>query len=131
MVGGRLVVAALIFGTIVGCLIYGFSRINHGIKDSEGYRQALATARADPRVTAALGEPINDKILLNASMSYGKDRKVNEIHAEVPLHGPKGDATMFVSGSKRDEAWQFTKLSVRIGGKSEDIDLRNGSGSGG
>jgi len=104
------------------------SWITKSIRESGGYQQAIATVRADRRIEAALGEPIDDSQSLTGS--FVSTNHVHTVVATVPLKGPKGSATMVVNAMQMDGPWQFTVLSVTLQATRETLDLRaaaNGS----
>ena len=108
--------------------LQGMKWVYRRVKESEGYRVALATVRADQRVVAALGEPIEDEDVVTGSFTNGTN--MHFVFATVPLKGPKGRATMTLNATKTDGLWQFNALSVIVQSTHQVIDLRaaaNGS----
>jgi hypothetical protein len=91
------------------------------MKSSDAYKMALAKAKADPRVMAALGSPIDDGLFIrgktNVSGSSG------QADVTVPISGPKGKGTIYFVASKFAGEWTFSKLMVEIADSKERIDL--------
>lgn len=110
-------------GGSVFAVFKGLHWIQGQIKTSEGYRLGLATVRADQRVVAALGEPIEDKDMISGSFNNSTNRR--SIMVMVPLSGPKGRASLVLAAAQRDGPWQFNTLMVTIEAGSQIIDLRD------
>ena len=91
------------------------------LKQTDIYQTAVARAKADQRVTAALGTPISEGWLLSGST------KVNggsgEADLSIPISGPKGKGTIYAVATKFAGEWTFSKLFVKINNTGETIDL--------
>jgi hypothetical protein len=91
------------------------------MKSSDVYKAALATAKADPRVTSALGSPIEAGFFVsgqtNASGSSG------DADMTVPISGPDGKGTIYFVASKFADKWTFSRLVVKVEKTGEEIDL--------
>ena len=99
LVLGAIGVAALVFG------IFGV------IKRSDVYTEARNRAVADPRVIAALGQPIKAGWLVSGSVSV-KDRSGNA-NLGFQISGPKGDGHVEAVASRDLERWTFSTLTVK------------------
>ena len=94
----------------------------HGVMTGSGaYEQAMATARGDTAVVAALGTPIEDGLLVTGNIQV--DNRSGWAELAIPISGPKGDATLFVTAEKDGGEWYFETLDVRVQGTDEWIDL--------
>ncbi len=109
--------AGIVF--LVASLILG------AIKSSDPYTQALARARADDRVKALLGEPIQPGFW--ASGNFQVNGSSGSADFSIPLSGPKSSATLYVTAVKAAGRWQFTNLEVAPKGVETRIDLRTRS----
>ena len=109
-----LVLAVAVVGTIV-LVIFG------AMKQSDVYQTALARAKTDQRVTAALGTPINEGWWLsgNTEVSGGS----GEANLSIPISGPKGKGTIYAVATKSAGQWTYSKLAVKIDSTGETIDL--------
>lgn len=106
--------AVAVVGTIV-LVIFG------AMKQSDVYQTALARAKTDQRVTAALGTPINEGWWLsgNTEVSGGS----GEANLSIPISGPKGKGTIYAVATKSAGQWTYSKLAVKIDSTGETIDL--------
>ena len=112
-----IVLAIVVFGVGIVGLITGVSKI---LKTSEPYQTAVARARANDKVVAALGTPIDDGFP-QGSVNTNNDGGDADLH--VSLTGPKGTGTLYVVGSRAGGTWTYSQMSVKIAGTDEEIDL--------
>lgn len=91
------------------------------LKQSDAYKIAVARAKADSRVVAALGSPIEEGWWLSGNT------KVNggsgEADLSIPISGPKGKGTIYAIATKSAGEWTYSKLEVKIDSNGETIDL--------
>ncbi len=102
----------------VGCialLVFG------AMKSSDAYRIALARAKADPRVTEALGTPIEEGLFVSGNTSVSG--ALGKSNLAIPIHGPKGTATIYAVALKAEGKWEYAKLLVQIEKTGQSIDL--------
>lgn len=122
--------ALLVLGGVVGLMLFGIETM---LKDSAPYDKAVASAKADPRVTAALGVPITEglfstgNVSVNYSSSGGRTGKAN---MAIPISGPKGKATIYVTASETAGKWSFSKLVVHVTKTGQEFDLTEPSDKG-
>lgn len=96
------------------------SVLTGAMRSSEPHKSAVARAKADHRVTAALGTPISE------GSSSGKTTVVNgsgEADLTIPISGPKGKGTIYVVATKSAGDWTYSKLLVKVDATGETIDL--------
>jgi hypothetical protein len=114
-------------GLLVGLAAIGF----HFLRSSDPYQMAVAAAKADPRVIAALGSPVEDGWFfsgnINESNSWSSgsgssDSGIAEF--TISIHGPKGKGTLHAVGSKSGGKWIFSLLVVTVNGTGKSIDLK-------
>jgi hypothetical protein len=91
------------------------------LKSSDAYKTAVARAKTDERVIAALGTPIREGMF--ASGKANVNGPSGEADLAIPISGPKGKATIYAVATKSEGTWSFSKLSVKIDGTGETIDL--------
>ena len=108
----------LLFLVFVGSiLVIVFS----AMKSSDVYREAFARAKADPAVVEALGSPIKDGFLLSGNTNV--NGASGESNLAIPISGPKGQGTIYVSANKSLGQWNYSGLVVEVGQTHERIDL--------
>jgi hypothetical protein len=112
-----IVLAIAVFGAGILGLVSGISKV---IKSSEPYRTALARAKANENVVAALGTPIEEGF---PQGSVNTNNDTGDADLSVPISGPKGKGTLYVVGKRSGGAWSYSKMSVTITGSGETIDL--------
>lgn len=96
------------------------------LKHSDAYKNAVARAKADSRVTSALGTPISEGWFVSGSVhtSLGS----GDANLTIPISGPKGKGTITAVASKSGGEWTYSKLEVKIDGSGETIDLMETKG---
>jgi len=80
------------------------------IKKSDIYTDALNKARADQRVIAVLGEPINPGFWVAGKMNL--DNGKGNADFTFPISGPKGSAKVHAVASTEGQKWEYTELVV-------------------
>ncbi|MES1245895.1 MAG: cytochrome c oxidase assembly factor Coa1 family protein, partial [Acidobacteriota bacterium] len=86
------------------------------------YSEALTRARNDPRVRDALGSPVETDAPRLAV--FEDDGATGQARFTILLRGPKAPGRLSTLASKRNGAWTFETLAVRLDGGRE-IDLRD------
>jgi len=102
----------------VGLVFYGVSSM---MKSSDAYQLAVAQARMDPEVVSALGEPIVEGFL--ASGNINTNGSSGKADLAIPISGPKGGATIYLSATKSVGKWTFKDLVVEVDKSKDRIDL--------
>lgn len=102
---------ALLLGAMLlaslAVFVMGIARVT---KSSEPYRIGLAEAKVDPRVVAALGEPIKDGIMPSGSISTSNGS--GSANLNVSLHGSRGNGTLYIEAERHAGEWHYTTLQV-------------------
>lgn len=91
------------------------------MKSSGAYSSAFASAKSSPAVIAALGVPVKDRFFVTGTIS--ENDTSGSAQLVIPINGPKGTASLYVSASKALGKWHFDDLFVRIDKTQEQIDL--------
>jgi hypothetical protein len=91
------------------------------LKSSDAYKTAVARAKNDERVIAALGTPIREGMF--ASGKANVNGPSGEADLAIPISGPKGKATIYAVATKSAGTWTFSKLAVQVEGGNDTIDL--------
>jgi hypothetical protein len=109
---------ALLFVAFVGSiLVIVFS----AMKSTDVYKESLARAKADRAVIDALGSPVKDGFLVSGNTNL--NGASGESNLAIPIYGPKGKGTIYVSAKKSLGQWNYSGLVVEIGQTHERIDL--------
>ena len=114
---GCFTIGLLFLAFIGSILVIVFSTM----KSTDVYREALARAKADPAVIEALGSPIEDGFLISGNTNV--NGASGESNLAIPISGPKGKGTIYVSANKSLGQWNYSGLVVEIGQTHERIDL--------
>jgi len=91
------------------------------LKQSDAYKLAVARAKSDPRVTAALGTPIGEGWYLSGHTNV--NGASGDADLSIPISGPKGKGTIYAVATKSGGEWSYSKLQVKIESTGETIDL--------
>ena len=109
---------ALLFLLFVGSiLVIVFS----AMKSTDVYKEALSRAKADPAVMEALGSPIKDGFLVSGNTNV--NGASGETNLAIPISGPKGKGTIYVSANKSLGQWIYSGLVVEVGETHKRINL--------
>jgi hypothetical protein len=116
------VVAVALPILVVGAGAYLFvSFMDHTMKSSGGYQQALAIARTDPAAIRALGAPIKDGWFPTGHVESGGTGGSSDL--AIPVSGPDGGGTLYVRATSDMGDWHITRLVLKVKGTGEEIDL--------
>jgi hypothetical protein len=108
----------LLFVVFVGSiLVIVFS----GMKSTDVYKDALSRAERNPAVIEALGSPVKDGLLVSGSTNV--NGASGESNLAIPISGPKGKGTIYVSAQKSLGRWSYSGLVVEIGQTHQRVDL--------
>ena len=72
----------------------------------------------------ALGTPIKDGFLVSGNTNV--NGASGESNLAIPISGPKGKGTIYVSAKKSLGQWKYSGLVVEIGQTHQRIDLLQG-----
>jgi len=92
------------------------------IKSSEPYKHAVAQAQSNPQVTAALGTPVEPTFFVGGTVNVNNDAGNAEL--VIPIKGPKGAGTVFVTATKSAGVWTYQRLELQPTGSAQRIDLK-------
>ena len=101
----------------VVCIVFFVFSI---LKSSDAYKIAVARAKSDQRVVAALGTPIQEGLVPSGKTNVNGPS--GEADIAIPISGPKGKATIYAVATKSAGQWEFSKLAVQTDG-GQMIDL--------
>jgi hypothetical protein len=96
--------------------------VSLGIRSSGAYEEALARARADCELQAALGAPVEPGWLVSGSVDVTGPS--GQADLAIPLAGARGSGTLYLTATKTAGRWAFELLEVEVEGRDARIDLR-------
>jgi hypothetical protein len=103
-----------------GTLLFVF--VSGALKSSEPYQEALERAKTNDGVKAQLGEPIEAGFFVSGSVEIsGPSGKAD---LSIPVSGPKGAGTVYVTATKSAGKWQYSTLEFAPKDSQARIDLR-------
>ena len=103
------------FVTFLVLVVFG------ALKQSDVYKIAVARAKGDSRVVAALGTPINEGWYLSGKTNV--NGASGDADLSIPISGPNGKGTIYAVATKSAGEWTYSKLVVKIESTGETIDL--------
>ena len=80
------------------------------IKRSDVYTEALSRVKADQRVVAVLGEPIEPGFWVSGNVNINNGK--GNADFEFPVKGPRGGAKVHAVASTEGQKWEYTTLVV-------------------
>jgi hypothetical protein len=118
---GCLSMVGLIVLFVAGIVLIVFG----AMKSSDAYKTAVARAKANPEVVAALGTPIEEGMFVSGKTNV--EGSSGEADLTIPISGPKGKAKIYAIATKHAGRWSYSTLTVEIAGREERIDLIGGA----
>jgi len=115
--GGCLIVIILLV-IFAGSVFFGITSM---MTDSQAYQDSMEAAQQNEALIELIGEPIESNGMNGGSLNYSNGIKSAELN--IPIKGPKGEATIFVVGEGIDDEWTYQSMEVHIEGSREIIDL--------
>ena len=114
---GCLLIVLLVGAFIATIFFFVFSMM----KSNDAYQHALDTARRDPAVVAALGQPLEDGWLVTGK--FEESGGSGEAQFSTPVSGPKGSGTLYVEAKKSAGEWNYTSMVVEVEADKRRLDL--------
>ena len=107
-------------------LIFGFFALIMGaIRSSDVAKASVAMAQSNRQVAQQLGSPIEEGWLLSGSVNVSNAS--GDADLSVPISGPNGKGTVYVTAHKSAGRWHYSVMQVAIDGSDERIDLLAGA----
>src|SRR5438045_2271322 len=100
------VVLVLFLGFIAAITIFVFG----AIKRSDAYTGALERVRADQRVIAAIGQPIEPGFWVTGNINFNNGK--GNADFDFPISGPRGKARVHTVASNEGQKWEYSELRV-------------------
>jgi hypothetical protein len=107
-----------VLACFVGLILYGVMTM---MKSSEPYQSAIQAAAQHPRVIAGIGAPVKPGFLTSGSLNLSGPS--GHASLAIPIHGPNGEATVFVEANKVAGEWRYVHKVVQMGKTGERINL--------
>ena len=104
-----------------GVLAFFVVVIFGALKQTDVYKMAVARAKGDSRVIAALGTPVEEGWYLSGNTNVNGGSGNADL--SIPISGPKGKGTIYAVATKSAGEWTYSKLVVKIDSTGETIDL--------
>ncbi|WP_213738216.1 cytochrome c oxidase assembly factor Coa1 family protein [Bradyrhizobium sp. dw_411] len=105
-----------LFGAIFGGTFYI-------LRQSEAYELGEARLRVSRQVTDVLGTPISTSYPMG---SFTSDGSSGRAALNFSATGPKATGRVYLEAIKKDGVWSLTKLTLKVDGRDDVIDLVNG-----
>lgn len=103
--------AILLSLTLLGLFLAALLMIVAGaMRSSDVYKEALARAQASPQVAAIVGTPVEPGFFTSGTINV--ENRSGDADLHIPIHGPKGEATIDVVARKRDGVWTYETMRV-------------------
>ncbi len=115
---GCLTGLALFIASIAALVLFVFGLVAR----SDVYQYALEHARSSPSVVEAMGEPVEPGWYVSGTINVTGASGNADI--AIPISGPKGAGTLYVSARKLAGVWIYDVLEVALDAGGERIDLR-------
>lgn len=109
---------AALFAVFVGSIVL---IVFSAMKSTDVYREALDRARQHPAVIEALGSPVKDGLLVSGNTNV--NGASGESNLAIPISGPKGKGTIYLSATKSLGRWNYSGLVVEVRQTHERINL--------
>lgn len=111
----------VVCAAVMAALIYGLvTAVGAMMRDNDAYRIAMAQAAQDARLVEAIGSPIEHDGFMSGSLTSGTRSRAS---LQIPVSGPRGEATVYVEAESQLGVWKFEVLSVTVDGAETSIDL--------
>ncbi len=110
-------IALLFVAFVASVVVIVFS----AVKSTDVYKDALARAKAQPAVIEALGSPIREGFLVSGNTNV--NGASGEANLSIPVFGPKGTGTIYVSATKSLGRWNYSGLVAEIEKTHQRINL--------
>ncbi len=106
-----------LFGAVFGGIFYS-------LKHSEAYTLAISKLQASPIAASVLGTPIATGFPVGSISYKGASGKAA---LSFSATGPKAAGVVFLQAIKKDGVWSLTRLTLKVKGSDDIIDLVGGN----
>jgi hypothetical protein len=100
---------------VIAFVAFLLTAVFGSMRMSTPYKESVARAQHDARVIEALGTPVSPAYIFGGEINtHNSDGDAN---FGIPLHGPKGGATMVVKATKTNGTWTYQIMTVTVQGR--------------
>ena len=119
----KLLLGLLIALTVLGmAAVFGILMLIMSLlKGSDVAKGAMARARSNPAVVQHLGTPLVEGWFISGSINVSNSS--GDADLTLPISGPRGKGTLFVTAHKSAGTWTYSVMQVAFEGSPERIDL--------
>ena len=114
--------AALLLVAIVIAITYSMHR---DTERQTAAQEVLKQIESNSQITQFLGRPLSIRGKVIGAVRQD-ETGWHEVKLSIPIHGPKGDATVQISGGRETGPWKFTTLEVLMPQLKKKADLITG-----
>jgi hypothetical protein len=115
----RLLAAVFVCGIVF--VVGIFALIMIAMRSSDVAKEAVARARSNAVLAQRLGAPIGEGWFVGGSINVSPGS--GDADLSVPISGPKGKGTVYVTAQKTAGTWAYSLMVATVEGSSEKIDL--------
>jgi hypothetical protein len=115
----RLLAAVFVCGIVF--VVGIFALIMSAMRSSDVVKEAVARARSNAVLAQRLGAPIGEGWFVGGSINVSPGS--GDADLSVPISGPKGKGTVYVTAQKTAGTWAYSLMVATVEGSSEKIDL--------
>ena len=108
-----------LFLLIAGCCTLLFFGVSKALKSSQVYVLSVKRAQDSPCAVSKLGQPI-----VSSGMPQGSINENNSSGAAdvtIPVSGPQGSGSLHVLGTRDNNVWTLTTVTLNVGGSAIDL----------
>jgi hypothetical protein len=91
------------------------------LKGSDAGKEGFARAQANAAVVQQLGTPIEEGWFASGSINVSIG--TGDANLALPISGPKGKATVYVTAKKVAGLWTYSVIQAVVNGSGQRIDL--------
>lgn len=111
-------IGLLVLCSFIGAIYFGVTKM---MKSTDAYQMAVQEAESNPEVVTDIGRPIQEGYFMTGNITTSGGSESADL--AIPIFGPKGKATIYVSASESVGKWDFKELVVEIENTNGRIDL--------
>lgn len=114
----------LLAGIFVGGIVFVlgiFTLVMGSIRSSDAAKEAVARAQSNAFITQRLGTPISEGWLVSGSINVSNDS--GDADLSIPISGPKGKGTVYVTAKKTTGQWIYNNMVAALEESNDRVDL--------
>lgn len=102
----------------------GVMAIFGAMRSSDVAKESVLRAQANSLVVQGLGSPIKEGWFVSGSINVSTGSGNADL--SIPISGPKGEGTVYVTAQKGAGEWTYTQMLAAVPGSNDRIDLLAG-----